>query len=129
MSDSTEFFLFLRGADGRATSVTHDVGGYFDLAPVDRGEEARRDIVGNLEGMGFQVEAAHHEVAPGQHEIDFKLADAVTASDNYFCCPVAASAASTRSAKGPSVARVASSTILGIRRVLPAKRFFLGSAV
>jgi glutamine synthetase len=77
-----EFFLFLRSADGKATSVTHDVGGYFDLAPVDRGEEARRDMVSSLERMGFQVEAAHHEVAPGQHEIDFKLADAVTAADN-----------------------------------------------
>jgi glutamine synthetase len=57
------------------------VGGYFDLTPVDRGEEARRDIVVALEAMGFEVEAAHHEVAPGQHEIDFKYADAVTTAD------------------------------------------------
>ena len=77
-----EFFLFQRSADGKATSVTHDVGGYFDLAPVDRGEEARRDMVSTLERRGFQIEAAHNEVAPGQHEIDFKLADAVTAADN-----------------------------------------------
>jgi glutamine synthetase len=81
-----EFFLFLRGPDGKATSVTHDVGGYFDLAPVDRGEEARRDMVSTLERMGFQVEAAHHEVAPGQHEIDFKLADAVETADNISTC-------------------------------------------
>ena len=81
-----EFFLFLRSADGKATSITHDVGGYFDLAPVDRGEEARRDMVSTLERMGFQVEAAHHEVAPGQHEIDFKMEDAVTAADNISTC-------------------------------------------
>src|SRR5881397_44894 len=81
-----EFFLFLRSADGKATSITHDVGGYFDLAPVDRGEEARRDMVSTLERMGFQVEAAHHEVAPGQHEIDFKLEDAVAAADTISTC-------------------------------------------
>ena len=76
-----EFFLFLRGADGRATSITHDVGGYFDLAPIDRGEEARRDMVSTLERMEFHVEGAHHEVAHGQHEIDFKPVDAIEAAD------------------------------------------------
>jgi glutamine synthetase len=81
-----EFYLFQRSADGKATSVTHDVGGYFDLAPVDRGEEARRDMVSTLERMGFEVEAAHHEVAPGQHEIDFSLVDAVQAADNMSTC-------------------------------------------
>jgi len=81
-----EFFLFLRSADGKATSVTHDVGGYFDLAPIDRGEEARRDMVSTLERMGFHVEGAHHEVAPGQHEIDFKMVDAVEAADNISTC-------------------------------------------
>ncbi len=81
-----EFFLFQRSPEGKATSVTHDVGGYFDLAPVDRGEEARRDMVSTLERMGFQVEAAHHEVAPGQHEIDFKLVDAMEAADNISTC-------------------------------------------
>ncbi len=81
-----EFFLFLRGPDGKATNITHDVGGYFDLAPIDRGEEARRDMVSTLERMGFQVEGAHHEVAPGQHEIDFKPVDAVTAGDNLVTC-------------------------------------------
>jgi len=81
-----EFFLFLRSADGKATSVTHDVGGYFDLAPVDRGEEARRDMVSALERMGFRVEAAHHEVAPGQHEIDLQPVDAVEAADNISTC-------------------------------------------
>src|SRR5450756_1070138 len=76
-----EFFLFRRDADGVPIVDTHDQGAYFDLTPVDRGEEARRDIVVALEQMGFEVEAAHHEVAPGQHEIDFKYADAVTTAD------------------------------------------------
>lgn len=77
-----EFFLFQQDANGDATTVTHDSASYFDLTPVDRGEDARRDIVTVLESMGFEVEAAHHEVAPGQHEIDFKYADAVTTADN-----------------------------------------------
>ena len=77
-----EFFLFLMDDDGNATTKTHDRGGYFDLAPVDQGEECRRAIVNSLEKMGFEVEAAHHEVAPGQHEIDFKYADALTTADN-----------------------------------------------
>jgi glutamine synthetase len=81
-----EFFLFLRSAEGKATSITHDVGGYFDLAPIDRGEEARRDMVSVLERMGFHVEGAHHEVAPGQHEIDFKPVDAVEAGDTIVTC-------------------------------------------
>jgi glutamine synthetase len=61
--------------------MTHDAGGYFDLGPVDMGEEARRDVVLVLEAMGFEVEAAHHEVAPGQHEIDFKYGEAVATAD------------------------------------------------
>ena len=77
-----EFFLFLRDEQGRMMAETHDVGGYFDLTPVDKGEECRRDIVNVLEQMGFEVEAAHHEVAPGQHEIDFKYADALECADN-----------------------------------------------
>ncbi len=77
-----EFFLFARDVDGAPTTNTHDAAGYFDLAPVDRGEEARRDMVNALVEMGFEIEAAHHEVAPGQHEIDFKYADAMTTADN-----------------------------------------------
>jgi len=77
-----EFFLFQKDAQGNVKLETHDVGGYFDLTPVDRGEECRRDIVIVLEAMGFEVEAAHHEVAPGQHEIDFKYAPAVATADN-----------------------------------------------
>ncbi len=77
-----EFFLFLIDSNGNATVNTHDSAGYFDLTPIDKGEEARRAIVNALESMGFKVEAAHHEVAPGQHEIDFQYEDAVTAADN-----------------------------------------------
>lgn len=78
-----EFFLFQKDEQGRAiVSETHDVGGYFDLTPVDLGEQCRRDIVIVLESMGFEVEAAHHEVAPGQHEIDFKYGEAVKTADN-----------------------------------------------
>ena len=76
-----EFFLFQKDDAGNPILETHDVGGYFDLTPVDRGEECRRDIVMVLEAMGFEVEAAHHEVAPGQHEIDFKYAEAVKCAD------------------------------------------------
>jgi glutamine synthetase len=72
-----EFFLFLLRDDGDPSVVTQDRGGYFDLAPVDRGEAARREMVLHLEAMGFEIEAAHHEVAPGQHEIDFKYAEAL----------------------------------------------------
>lgn len=77
-----EFFMFKLGERGEAATATHDVGGYFDLAPADLGEDARRAIVGALEQMGFEVEAAHHEVAHGQHEIDFRYADALTTADN-----------------------------------------------
>ena len=77
-----EFFLFERNSRGGPTTESPDRGGYFDLAPVDRGEVARRDIVNSLEAMGFEVEAAHHEVAPAQHEIDFRYEDALTTADN-----------------------------------------------
>lgn len=77
-----EFFLFRPAPDGGPATTTHDVGGYFDLAPMDLGEDARRAIVDVLEQMGYEVEAAHHEVAHGQHEIDFRYADALTTADN-----------------------------------------------
>ncbi len=76
-----EFFLFLTDNDGNPTTITHDNAGYFDLGPIDLGENARRDISMILEEMGFEIEASHHEVAPGQHEIDFKYTDALTAAD------------------------------------------------
>ncbi|MEO7360571.1 MAG: type I glutamate--ammonia ligase, partial [Gemmatimonadaceae bacterium] len=77
-----EFFLFKPSADGRPSTETHDVGSYFDLAPVDQGEDARRAIVDVLEQLGYEVEATHHEVAHGQHEIDFRHADALRTADN-----------------------------------------------
>lgn len=77
-----EFFLFHTAEDGTPTLKTHDQAGYFDLSPVDLGENARRDMVLSLQHLGFDIEASHHEVAPGQHEIDFKYADALTTADN-----------------------------------------------
>ncbi|MBB6444176.1 type I glutamate--ammonia ligase [Bacillus benzoevorans] len=79
-----EFFLFKLDEKGEPTLELNDAGGYFDLAPTDLGENCRRDIVLELEEMGFDIEASHHEVAPGQHEIDFKYADALTACDNIL---------------------------------------------
>jgi glutamine synthetase len=76
-----EFFLFKTDSSGNPTMELNDNGGYFDLAPTDLGENCRRDIVLTLEQMGFEIEASHHEVAPGQHEIDFKYAKAVKAAD------------------------------------------------
>jgi len=76
-----EFFLFKTDANGNPTNEVNDQGGYFDLAPTDLGENCRRDIVLTLEEMGFEIEASHHETAPGQHEIDFKYADAIRAAD------------------------------------------------
>jgi len=76
-----EFFLFQTGPDGKPTLHTNDSASYFDLTPVDGGERARRDIILALEEMGFEVEASHHESAPGQHEIDFKYAGALAAAD------------------------------------------------
>src|SRR5699024_6008674 len=77
-----EFFLLKMDQNGKPTMNLNDKGGYFDLAPLDMGENTRREIVLEMEKMGFEVEAAHHEVAPGQHEVDFKYADALDAADN-----------------------------------------------
>ncbi len=76
-----EFFLFHVGADGAPTLETNDHAGYFDISPVDQGSYARRKMVAALEDMGFEVEASHHECAPGQHEIDFKYDEALSAAD------------------------------------------------
>ncbi|WP_138007780.1 type I glutamate--ammonia ligase [Halalkalirubrum salinum] len=77
-----EFFLFEEDEDGRATTKTNDAGGYFDLAPKDLAQDVRRDIIYGLESMGFEVEASHHEVAQGQHEINFTYDDALSTADN-----------------------------------------------
>ncbi len=76
-----EFFVFEK-EDGRATTETHDAGGYFDLGPKDLASDLRRDMIYALESMGFEIEASHHEVAEGQHEIDFKYDDGLTTADN-----------------------------------------------
>ena len=80
-----EFFFFKR-LNGNAITppVPHDVGGYFDFPPVDQAEETRQNIVVALEKMGFNIEASHHEVSIGQHEIDFKYADALKTADNVI---------------------------------------------
>ncbi|MEC9484705.1 MAG: type I glutamate--ammonia ligase [Candidatus Izemoplasma sp.] len=77
-----EFFLFKLDENGDPTLRFNDNGGYFDLAPVDGAEDCRRDIVLELEKIGFSMEASHHEVAPGQHEINFEFENALQASDS-----------------------------------------------
>ncbi len=79
-----EFFLFETDEQGKPTTRTGDEAGYFDLSPLDHGESTRREICMALEAMGFEIEASHHEVAAGQHEIDFKYADALTTADRIM---------------------------------------------
>ena len=79
-----EFFLFQTDDEGKPTVRTNDEAGYFDLGPIDHGEGTRREICMSLEQMGFEIEASHHEVAQGQHEIDFKYADALRTADNIM---------------------------------------------
>jgi len=77
-----EFYIFEVDAQGKPTTRTHDSGGYFDLTPVDRGEEIRRLMIRDLVSTGLEVEGGHHEVAPGQHEIDVRYAGALETADN-----------------------------------------------
>ena len=79
-----EFFLFNQDEDGQPTTMSTERAGYFDLGPVDLGENARRDMVLTLEDMGYEIEASHHEVAPAQHEIDFKYDEALKTADNIM---------------------------------------------
>ena len=79
-----EFFLFKLDEDGNPTTTTGDEGGYFDLNPIDHGENCRRDICLALEDMGYTIEASHHEVAQGQHEIDFKFDEVMTSADRVM---------------------------------------------
>lgn len=79
-----EFFLFQTDESGAPTTHTGDEAGYFDLGPLDHGESTRREICMALEQMGFEIEASHHEVAAGQHEIDFKYAEALCAADHIM---------------------------------------------
>jgi glutamine synthetase len=77
-----EFFLFRKDSNGKLVTETNDVAGYFDVDPDDTGINCRREIIETLESMNFEIEASHHEVAEGQHEINFKYADALVAADN-----------------------------------------------
>lgn len=79
-----EFFLFHLDDNGMPTTITHEQAGYFDVGPVDFGENARRDMVLTLEDMGFVVEASHHDVAPAQHEINFRYDEALATADNIM---------------------------------------------
>ena len=79
-----EFFLFKTDENGKPLAELNDEAGYFDLNPIDHGENCRRDICLALEEMGYTVEAAHHEAAPGQHEIDFKFGDVMTTADRVM---------------------------------------------
>ena len=79
-----EFFIFALDPEGKPTTTPHDAAGYYDAAPYDMAEDIRRDIVSTLERMDFEIEASHHEVSAGQHEIDFKYADALKAADNII---------------------------------------------
>lgn len=79
-----EFFLFHTDDDGLPTTISHEQASYFDLGPLDLGENARRDIVLTLEEMGFVIESSHHEIAPAQHEIDFRYDEALMTADNIM---------------------------------------------
>ena len=81
VNPNPEFFLFDYDDDGQPTNKTHEKAGYFDVAPADQGENVRRDIILNLEEMGFDIASSHHEIAPAQHEIEFKEDEAVKAAD------------------------------------------------
>ncbi len=92
-----EFFLFETDDSGRPTTRTSDEAGYFDLAPVDHGSETRRDITLNLEKMGYEIEASHHEVAQGQHEIDFRYGEALETADKIMTFRLAVKVIAQRS--------------------------------
>ena len=87
-----EFFLFAKDKNGNVTTETQDRAGYYDVGPEDLGEDIRSDIVLTLQEMGFDIEASHHEVADGQHEIDFRYADILTAADNVATFRIAVKA-------------------------------------
>ncbi len=87
-----EFFLFAKDENGKAMPVTHDRAGYYDVGPEDLGEDVRSDIVLTLQEMGFDIEASHHEGAVGQHEIDFRYTDILTAADNVTTFRIAVKA-------------------------------------
>ena len=96
LGPEAEFFLFKKDEEGRPTTFTHDEAGYYDVGPEDLGENIRGEIVKTLQQMGFDIEASHHEVAQGQHEIDFKYADILTTADNVVTFKYAVKAIAAR---------------------------------
>jgi len=77
-----EFYLFNTDENGEPTNIPFDNGSYLDVAPLDKGENVRREICLCLEEMGIKPESSHHEQGPGQNEIDFKFSDALICADN-----------------------------------------------
>ena len=96
LGPEAEFFLFEKDANGAITTKTSDHAGYYDVGPDDLGEDVRTDIVLTLQEMGFDIEASHHEVADGQHEVDFKYADILTTADNVATFKIAVKAVADR---------------------------------
>jgi len=84
VNSECEFFLFHTDENGTPTTITHERAGYMDVSPVDLGENARRDMVLTLDEMGYDVESSHHEIAPGQHEIDFAMTDVLANADQFM---------------------------------------------
>lgn len=91
-----EFYLFKTDENGEPTTIPHDKGGYFDISPIDKGENIRREICLCLEEMGIKPETSHHEQGPGQNEIDFKYSDSLTAADNFLTFKSVVKAIATR---------------------------------
>lgn len=91
-----EFYLFKTDINGEPTDIPFDNGSYLDVAPLDKGENVRREICFSLEDMGLKLEASHHEQGPGQNEIDFKFSDVVDSADNIFTFKFAVKAISAR---------------------------------
>lgn len=92
----SEFYLFRNDENGNPINIPWDNGGYFDIAPADRGENIRRDICLTLEEMGIKPESSHHESGPGQNEIDFASADAQSTADNFITYKNVVSAIASR---------------------------------
>ncbi len=101
---NSEFYLFKTDEEGRATDIPWDEGGYLDIAPLDRGENIRREICLCLEEMGIQPESSHHESGPGQNEIDFCTADALATADNFITYKHVVGAISARNGVAASFA-------------------------
>ena len=91
-----EFYLFKTDSEGHPTDIPFDNGSYMDVAPLDRGENVRREICFCLEDLGLQLEASHHEQGPGQNEIDFKFSDVIESADNLLAFKTAVKAISAQ---------------------------------